>query len=226
MVIDQALDRCRLEHRVVGQGRHLIAHQRLEVAPGGEPFRLIGRKDMSTLRPGVGSHPYRLQLDSASAIAFVFEDILLPDSTTNLEASQGFVEFIVKPRADAPLGTRIENTAAIYFDVNPPIFTNTTFHTLGRDFIDILDWVETPGAETVWSFSPNPTHGTLYINWEPATEPAFLILTNAWGQEKTRYLLAGGSAQIDLHDLHAGWYGLQLRSVDGALLGAGKLVKY
>ncbi|MEL7427465.1 MAG: hypothetical protein AAFN81_31030, partial [Bacteroidota bacterium] len=182
--------------------------------------------DMSTLRAGVSSHPYRLQLDSANAIAFVFEDILLPDSTTNQEASQGFVEYIVRPRVDAPLGTRIENTAAIYFDVNPPIFTNTTFHTLERDFIDIINWVETPGGEAAWRFSPNPTTGILYVSWEPSTEPTFLVLTNAWGQEKTRYSLAGGSAQIDLHDLHAGWYSLQLFSKDGALLGAGKLVKY
>ncbi|MEL7248017.1 MAG: hypothetical protein AAFO03_06350 [Bacteroidota bacterium] len=182
--------------------------------------------DLSTLRAGVSSHPYRLQLDSANAIAFVFEDILLPDSTTNLEASQGFVEYIVRPRTDTPLGTRIENTAAIYFDVNPPIFTNTTFHTLERDFIDIINWVETPGGEATWRFSPNPTTGILYVSWEPSTEPTFLVLTNAWGQEKTRYSLAGGSAQIDLHDLHAGWYSLQLFSKDGALLGAGKLVKY
>ena len=182
--------------------------------------------DMSTLRAGVSSHPYRLQLDSANAIAFVFEDILLPDSTTNLEASQGFVEYIIRPRADAPLGTRIENTAAIYFDVNQPIFTNTTFHTLERDFIDIIDWVETPGGEVTWRFSPNPTTGMLYVSWDPSTEPTFLVLTNVWGQEKTRYSLAGGSAQINLHDLHAGWYSLQLMSKDGALLGAGKLVKY
>ena len=34
-----------------------------------------------------------------------------------------------------PLGTIINNTAAIYFDFNEPIFTNTTFHEIGEDFI-------------------------------------------------------------------------------------------
>ena len=182
--------------------------------------------DMCTLRPGVSSHPYHIQLDSARAFAFVFEDILLPDSTTSLEASQGFVEFIVKPLVEAPVGTRIENTAAIYFDVNPPIFTNTTFHTLGRDFLDVIDWVETIGGEIAWSFSPNPTTGSLYIDWDPTIQTtAILILTNVWGQEKMRYLLTGGRKEIDLRDLQSGWYGLQLRSTDGVLLGTGKLIK-
>jgi hypothetical protein len=65
-------------------------------------------------------------------LVFTFENILLPDSTTNFEGSLGHVYFQVKPRAGLVPGTVIENTAAIYFDFNAPIITNTTFHTIRK----------------------------------------------------------------------------------------------
>ena len=181
--------------------------------------------DMCTLRPGISSHPYRLELDSAHAIAFVFDNILLPDSTTNLPGSQGFVEYSVKPKADAPLETRIENTAAIYFDINPPIFTNTTYHTLGRDFLDILDWVENPATPLHWRFGPNPNPGILNIEYEATVGEVTLSLINLWGQQQGQYQLAGGQAQLNLRHLPSGYYSILVHSKDGQLLATGKLIK-
>jgi len=71
---------------------------------------------------------------------------LLPDSTTNLEASQGFVQFRINQSPDNELGTVIENTADIYFDFNETVVTNTVHHTLGTNFIS---------TRTVQTFVPN-----------------------------------------------------------------------
>ncbi len=181
--------------------------------------------DMCSLRPGVSSHPYRLELDSAHAIAFVFENILLPDSSTNLPGSQGFVEYTVKPKAEAPLETRIENTAAIYFDVNPPIFTNTTFHTLGRDFIEVLNWVERSDVPLDWRFGPNPTTGMLTVDWSAEVDEVVISIINVWGQEQGRYRLNGGRGQLYLQDLPSGYYSILAQTPEGRLLGVGKLIK-
>ena len=60
---------------------------------------------------------------------------MLPDSNVNEPASHGFIKFRIQQKASNPTGARIENTAAIYFDYNAPVLTNTTWHTIGNDFI-------------------------------------------------------------------------------------------
>lgn len=111
--------------------------------------------DPASIRFGASSHPYRYDLNGEGIVHFIFEDIILPDSNINEVASHGFAKFIIKPRLDVPLETRIENTAAIYFDFNDPVFTNTTFHRLGENFVTVGLWQpEKPEASVV--AVPNP----------------------------------------------------------------------
>jgi uncharacterized repeat protein (TIGR01451 family) len=56
---------------------------------------------------------------------FEFLDILLPDSNANEIKSHGFVSFKIKPQPYVPQNTTITNTAAIFFDYNAPVITNT-----------------------------------------------------------------------------------------------------
>lgn len=91
----------------------------------------------ATLEAGVSSHSYRLDVLEGGVLRFIFDNINLPDSTTNEAASQGFVQFRVAQQPDLPVSTVIENTAAIYFDFNEPIITNTVFHTIGEREITV-----------------------------------------------------------------------------------------
>lgn len=84
---------------------------------------------------------------------FRFPNILLPDSTSNLAGSQGFVQYRIKPVSNLPEGTQIENTANIYFDYNAPITTNTTVNnfltTVGsNEKIQALDLLLFPNPST------------------------------------------------------------------------------
>ncbi|MBL0357203.1 MAG: hypothetical protein IPP72_10105 [Chitinophagaceae bacterium] len=58
-------------------------------------------------------------------VFFEFLNILLPDSNTNEMKSHGFVSFRIKPHPSVPSGSTINNNAAIYFDYNVPVITNT-----------------------------------------------------------------------------------------------------
>jgi len=58
-------------------------------------------------------------------IYFEFVNIELADSFVNEKASYGFVSFKIKPKSTVIAGNNIPNTAAIYFDYNAPIITNT-----------------------------------------------------------------------------------------------------
>ncbi len=71
------------------------------------------------------SHSGRVQR-SGNVLDFEFENINLPDSTSNEPASHGYVAFRIKANSNLPFGTYIGNTANIYFDFNEPIITNTT----------------------------------------------------------------------------------------------------
>jgi hypothetical protein len=58
-------------------------------------------------------------------ISFTFNNIHLPDSATNEPESHGFVRYRIKPVSTLVVGDSILNRADIYFDLNPPVGTNT-----------------------------------------------------------------------------------------------------
>ncbi len=66
-----------------------------------------------------------------------FNNILLPDSTTNEIESHGFVQYQITPFQDAPKKSIITNVGDIYFDYNQPITTNTTLNTIGIPELDV-----------------------------------------------------------------------------------------
>ena len=120
--------------------------------------------DITSLRAGASSHPYELNIRGADTLEFLFENILLPDSFVNEVASHGFVQFKIAQKADLELGTIIENTADIYFDFNEAIVTNTTFHELGENFIDVTSTQEIFKENLKAEISPNPIQNEFQLS--------------------------------------------------------------
>jgi uncharacterized repeat protein (TIGR01451 family) len=83
--------------------------------------------DMDTFELVGSSHDVKIRSnpDNPRKLEFVFRNINLNWSSQNLAESQGYFIYKIKPNADAVEGSSIENTAAIYFDYNDPIITNT-----------------------------------------------------------------------------------------------------
>jgi hypothetical protein len=92
--------------------------------------------DMETFKAGISDHAFRLDIEGANILKFTFDNILLPDSNVNEAASHGFVRFRITPKSSTPLGTKIDNRAAIFFDFNAPIITNWVFHTVDTGFLE------------------------------------------------------------------------------------------
>ena len=90
--------------------------------------------DLSTLRVGASSHPctWKVTGQGRPTLIWSFRNINLPDSTRDEPGSHGFVKFKINQLPDLPHGTRITNSADIYFDFNSPITTNETFVTVGE----------------------------------------------------------------------------------------------
>lgn len=82
--------------------------------------------DWESIKPGISSHDYTVSVDKEGLVEFYFPNIYLPDSTTNEVESHGFVHFTILAKSvDLEDFDNINNEAAIFFDFNQPIITNT-----------------------------------------------------------------------------------------------------
>lgn len=85
--------------------------------------------DVARIRILGATHPVSAAVEADRTLIFRFDGIQLPDSSTDLLGSQGHVLFAVDPAGDPMDSDVITNTAAIYFDYNAPVITNTVMNT-------------------------------------------------------------------------------------------------
>jgi|GEM_PF-3630225 len=94
--------------------------------------------DQTTLRILESSHlPQVDLLHYSNNLRFVFNDILLPDSATNMAGSQGYISFGIMPKSGLPEKRVIRNSADIFFDYNAPVRTNDVRSKIVSSFLCI-----------------------------------------------------------------------------------------
>ncbi|MEM8523992.1 MAG: hypothetical protein AAGG68_05085 [Bacteroidota bacterium] len=168
---------------------------------------LDAQLDVSSVQAGASSHPYIFEVIGDNVLRFQFNNILLPDSTTNLAASQGFVQFRVSQNADVPLGETILNDAAIYFDFNEPIITNTVSNQIGTDFLEIISNTSEPTGKFKVQVSPNPLDQSAIIEIEgQSLTNATFILYDFRGREVRRQRVSENKFHFYRKNLVAGGY--------------------
>ena len=86
--------------------------------------------DLSTFSLISSSHLVDVTIDPIGLVTFLFEDINLPDSTSDEPGSHGYVKYKIEQVSGLLPHDEIQNTAHIYFDLNAPITTNTTLNTI------------------------------------------------------------------------------------------------
>ncbi len=181
--------------------------------------------DISTLKFGASSHPYTSNISANRALSFYFDNILLPDSTTNEPASHGWIKFNIAQKENNSIGTRIENTAAIFFDFNAPVFTNQTVHTIGEDLVDmptILNEMDYPELRIL--ITPNPMYQSTQIQVKniPNQDMTFVLYDSAGHLiEKTPF--KNNEFTFYKNSLFPGIYFFQILT-EGNWLSAGKLI--
>ncbi len=177
--------------------------------------------DAASIVPGASSHHYDFDLLPGNVLRFQFDNINLLDSTTNLDASQGFFKYRVRQLADLPDYSQIWNRAAIYFDYNPPVMTNYTYHQVKRDFLEISA-VETPGNVGKLRIFPNPVAGEARLEWPTTDGDAWFVLTDALGRTLRTVHTNGSSYRFERAGLGAGLYYFTIRT-DAGQVYAGKV---
>jgi uncharacterized repeat protein (TIGR01451 family) len=160
---------------------------------------LANNLQTNTLEMISASHNARISL-KGNIIYFEFMNILLPDSNVNEPRSHGFVKFRIKPKTNLVLGNTIQNKAAIYFDYNAPIITNTVVTTVA---------IPTGIAEKISNrleVFPNPLEGEMLTI--PNMRGASAKLLTLTGQELRSW--TNIAEQISLQNVAAGMYLLEV----------------
>jgi uncharacterized repeat protein (TIGR01451 family) len=184
--------------------------------------------DFSTLTLHSTSHtPCRIFTNDNKKVYFEFENIMLPDSGSDYEGSQGYVNFSLKLKENLPIGTQIKNTAAIYFDFNDPIITNTTVNTI---YLKSSSGIISKEKDYTLELYPNPTKGekvTLKVTSDKMQTISYRIF-DLNGREKMTTIerKANGyyEEEIQLNSLSKGIYLIDI-SINGEASGKIKLVK-
>lgn len=217
------------QEHFIEQGQELEYHIRFQNTGTDTAFtvviddRISEALDLTSIRPGASSHAYTYSIEEGRNLRFRFENILLPDSTTNLAASVGFVKFRISQKPGLPLGTEIRNQAAIYFDFNAPILTNTTLHTLGKNFITLAEPPTPPNpGEVVLTVGPNPSSGPVVFRWSEAVTGQLRIF-DALGRQCFSSEIAGETFDFPGKGFSDGLYIYEFAPEQGAAI-TGKFI--
>lgn len=150
--------------------------------------------DLESFKLVANSHSVKTTIKHDDrVIEFLFEEIMLPDSTSNEPESHGLVSYKLRPYNDLLPETEINNTAYIFFDNNDPIITNTTWNTIyectdelasfdvsplvicegqdalftcSNDLIESYSWTmdgEVVGIDASVQFRPEISSGQIYL---------------------------------------------------------------
>ncbi len=153
------------------------------------------------------SHPVNLNwINYQRNMEFKFENILLPDSNTNEPLSHGFVRYRIQPKTTLNAGDTIPNFAAIYFDFNEPVITNTA-ETIIILPTGVASASPTQGKLLVF---PNPAENSINISGiHLENGKAQLMLTDIYGKLIIEKTILTSSTTLETDQLSNGVYLIQ-----------------
>jgi uncharacterized repeat protein (TIGR01451 family) len=124
--------------------------------------------DETTMEMVSSSHDYVMDR-VGSSVNWKFANIQLPPSVAETTTGKGYIMYKIKPKPGYAIGDIIPNSAAIYFDFNPAIITNT-FNT---EFTAPLGIVDFESDEFV--VYPNPASEKITVQLKNKNDGITLI---------------------------------------------------
>ena len=151
------------------------------------------------------------ELWNDNTLNFVFDNILLPDSTNNEPESHGYVIYTIDQQSDLSPLEEMTNQAAIYFDFNEAVITNTVLNTI----VDPADGVPERTLPELTIF-PNPLTQTCTILADRGIEE--IILSSLTGERFLVVSTDGTRSTLDIGAFPSGVYMLTALLSDGRKL--------
>jgi uncharacterized repeat protein (TIGR01451 family) len=178
--------------------------------------------DPATVYPGTASHPYQFDILGDGVVVFTLSNLnLLPGGSV---PSEGFVKFRVSQKPNLPCETKILNSAAIFFDFNAPVFSNTIYNTVCDSFLLFIDTKEIYVKGAQLDVYPNPASESVNFNIVGVDAESFdLLLYNIQGRLISNYSFTQPEFRIFRNQIPAGEIIYQI-SVEGKPIASGKLI--
>ena len=166
-------------------------------------------------------HPMSWHLNQ-NELVFEFRNIMLPDSNMDEPGSHGWVRYRIDPKAGLPLGTEFTNSAAIYFDFNAPVITNTTLNT----FANLVGLAPALNMLNPLTIAPHPVGSKAILSFSnPAAEAHNFTLMDLNGKVVHHIKdITASDFVLDRSDLPAGTYIYRLDNAQVQAISIGRLV--
>ncbi|WP_107038734.1 FG-GAP-like repeat-containing protein [Brumimicrobium mesophilum] len=175
--------------------------------------------DWSTFEKTGSSHPFSVSVVNGK-VTWINNNIELPDSTSNPEGSNGYVEFQIRSKKGLAPFQVINNDADIQFDYNDFITTNNTEIMISPEY-------ENESVEVI-AF-PNPTSSTIQlylINENQFSDPIdYVTISSLSGQRIIIKVINAKRAELDLSKLSSGIYIANIHSTTGKMFTVKVVVK-
>ena len=163
--------------------------------------------DLASLRILGSSHAMEVDILEDHVLRFRFPEIHLPDSASDETGSHGYLIYSIDPVDGISGGSVIENTAYIYFDLNPPIVTNTVSNMIDIAMSTPLS-VERPGD--VILLQPNPAIDLVQVTVPETFVGRHYSVFEPSGREVLSGRVTGSTFSVQLGSLASGAYGLRI----------------
>lgn len=159
------------------------------------------------------SHPMVMDYSNeANILWFRFDDILLPDSSTNESMSHGYVRYRITPNGSLLVGDSVLNQAAIFFDLNAPVITNTAYSVV--ELTTSVDQETVPDEVAIF---PDPATDAVRIALSDANGRIMLSVHDASGRLCDSMTFTGAQADLDVSGWPRGLYLLRISSAERIL---------
>lgn len=162
--------------------------------------------DWNTFIPIGASHDYFVRITDGNRVEFLFDDINLSDKATNEQESHGFVAYKIKPKSDIQVGDVISGNAAIYFDSNEPIITNTV-ETRIVGTVGLEDHLNPENNVVLY---PNPVNELLNVYRTSNVHLEEIIIYDLHGKVVRKFL--GNVDTIQVGNLASGVYFIDIKT--------------
>lgn len=194
--------------------------------------------DIESVVPGSSSHPYDFEIYENGILKFTFNEIQLQPSGSAEATNRGFVKFRIAQKPDLSVGTKIKNSAAVFFDYHDPLGTQIVEHEISN----CLNFFPTEDLENCFVITdvdpdpnnpegvkikvhPNPffESATIEIEGELYNEEVTFELYDLYGQLIRRNYFKGQHIMFYRNHLPSGMYIFRLES-KGQQIHSGRLV--
>ena len=174
---------------------------------------LDNKLDWRTFQFENASDSCEIQILNGHQLSFIFNAIYLPDSSADQENSHGFIAYKIKPKHSVQIGDVIHNNGQIYFDFNPPVYTDTAF----TEFVNSTSGLkQVPNPQ--FNVYPIPAKNKLIIDTQNSIER--IDIYNQMGQIVLSRLT---EKSVDLGNLSKGVYVIRVTTQKG--MGIRRFIK-